>query len=223
MRELWVDGIDSGRGPKKNALTPHKNGNDARGSMVFGVMKIGLYGGTFDPIHHGHVILAREVREQLELDRVIFLPNIVSPHKLDRIPTAPEIRLEMVRAAVADEPGLEVDDLELRREPPSFTIDTVRHYHSAFPKAELFYFIGADNLAALRTWKEIDSLKAMVRFVVFSREVLDDASGFPVITRRVDISSTEVRTRVASGRSIRYLVPERVREIIAREKLYRNP
>ena len=101
-------------------------------------MKIALYGGTFDPIHHGHLILAREAIGQLGLARVVFIPAAQSPHKLARMPAPAEARLEMVRAAVADEAGFEVDDAEIRRPGPSFTIDTVEAWLAREPGAELF-------------------------------------------------------------------------------------
>lgn len=185
-------------------------------------MKVGIYGGSFDPIHFGHLILAREALESLELDEVRFIPAAVSPHKRGAPPAPAATRAEMVRAAIAGEPGFAFDDCEMRRDGVSFTIDTVRDLLRRLPGAELFYFIGDDNLAELDTWKEIDALRANVRFVVFSRLDPDPASPFPVIRRVIDISSTEVRNRVAAGRSIRYLVPEIVREITEAHRLYRN-
>ena len=130
--------------------------------------RIGLFGGSFDPIHIGHLVLAREAREQLELDRVIFIPAAISPHKLHREPAPAEARLEMVCAAIAGEPGFEADDCELTREGPSYTVDTARLMRARWPGAELFYFIGEDNLAKLDTWREIETLRELVHFVVLS-------------------------------------------------------
>src|SRR6266853_1833443 len=112
-------------------------------------MRLGLYGGTFDPIHHGHLILARDAIEQLALDRVIFIPAALSPHKLATSPAPAEARRGMVSAAIADEPRFEMDDSEIHRTGPSFTIETVEHMLAVHPHAELFYFIVSDNLAAL--------------------------------------------------------------------------
>ncbi len=184
--------------------------------------KIGLYGGSFDPVHHGHLILAREVREQLVLDEIVFVPAGISPHKLGRPPVAGAFRLEMVQAAIAGEPGFSCSDCEVRREGPSFAVDTVRAFRAANPGAEIFYFIGEDNLAALSTWKEIDTLRTMARFVVFSRGLNAAAPGMETVCRVVDISSTDIRKRIASGRSVRYLLPETVCAIISRHQLYRN-
>jgi nicotinate-nucleotide adenylyltransferase len=185
-------------------------------------MKLALYGGTFDPIHHGHLILAREAMETLRLDCVVFVPAAQSPHKLDREPASPMIRLDMVQAAIADEPRFACDDAEVRQSGPSFTIDTVERYAAMHPGAELYYFIGHDNIRELHTWRRIEALRQLVRFVVFDRAGCDLQHDFLHVTRQVDISATEVRARVARGASIRYLVPETVRAIIARDQLYQG-
>ncbi|MDX2080863.1 MAG: nicotinate-nucleotide adenylyltransferase [Terrimicrobiaceae bacterium] len=185
--------------------------------------KIGLYGGSFDPIHHGHLILARTAREELGLDRIVFIPAGISPHKLDRPPAPAAIRCEMVAAAIADEPGFTWSDTEIRRDGPSFAIDTVREFRSAEHGAEIFYFIGEDNLPALDTWKDIEILKTLCRFVVLARGIEEEnTGGLPVIHRVIDISSTDIRNRVATGRPVRYLLPESVCDILTRERLYRN-
>lgn len=186
-------------------------------------MNLGLYGGTFDPIHHGHLILAREAIERLELERVIFIPAVQSPHKPASVPVPPEVRLEMLRAATADEPRFEVDALELQRPAPSFTIDTVTALRARFPGAKLFYLIGEDNVRELHTWRRIDELRELAQFVVLNRREGAPVHPFPTLARRVDISATEIRERVANGQSIRYLVPEAVRVLIEKHLLYREP
>lgn len=183
---------------------------------------IGLYGGSFDPIHHGHLILAREALEVLGLERVIFIPAGVSPHKLGRPPAPATLRGEMVAAAVKGEEHFGWDDCEIRRNGPSFAIDTVREMMSRFPDAKISYFIGEDNLAALHTWKDIDELRRLVQFVVFSRGGHPAGHGFPVIARRVDISSTDIRNRIASGLSVQYLLPEAACHLISQHHIYRN-
>lgn len=185
-------------------------------------VKIGLFGGTFDPIHHGHLIMAREAREVLGLDEVIFVPARISPHKLGTHPVPPEARCEMVAAAVAGEEGFGWSDCEARREGPSFAIDTVRHIGAARTGAEFFFFIGSDNVAALHTWKDVDELRRLARFVVLCRNSKTAPEGFLTVAREVDISSTDIRNRIASGRSVRYLLPEVVIEYIQRHGLYRN-
>ena len=190
--------------------------------------RIGIYGGTFDPVHTGHLILARDAVELLDLARMIFVPAAVSPHKLDRAPGASGAdRLAMLRAAVADESAFEVDALELDRPGPSYTFDTVAALQARRPDAEWHYLIGADNVPDLSTWHRADELRARVKFAVFHRRapdgVVPGAAGLPTLGRVVDLSSTEIRNRVASGLSIRYLVPERVRDYIEACGLYRHP
>jgi nicotinate-nucleotide adenylyltransferase len=186
------------------------------------VRKIGIYGGTFDPIHHAHLILAREAMETLQLEEVIFIPAAMSPHKLER-PTPAAIRLEMLRAAIEGERRFRVDERELHRPPPSFTIDTIEEFVGAQPEAEIFYFIGSDNLPRLHTWHRIDDLQKLVRFVVLERGSTRSGSELLTIPRLIDISATEIRNRVATGASIRYLVPPAVAEIIQRHQLYQEP
>lgn len=188
---------------------------------------IGILGGTFDPVHHGHLILARDAVETLGLARMLFVPAAINPHKLARgiVSTAApaEARLAMLRAATADEPRFIVDDCELQRAGPSFTIDTVRELLARWPAAEFVLFIGADNVAELPAWRDIDELRALVRFAVFARGGEEEgASGdfLRVNARRIDISATEIRRRVAQGESIRYLVPDAVAEILRAARLY---
>jgi nicotinate-nucleotide adenylyltransferase len=187
------------------------------------LVNIGLYGGTFDPIHNGHLILAREAMEYLKLDRLIFIPNAISPHKT-KIPPAPaQLRSQMVAAAIEGEPGFGIDLSELERSSPSYTIDTVLELKSRHRDAHFFYLIGEDNLHALRTWRQIDELELLVQFVVLSRSEEKIPHPYVTLSRRIDISATEIRERVANGRSIRYLVPEKVREIIERNQFYKEP
>ena len=188
-------------------------------------MNLALYGGTFDPIHHGHLILAREALEQLALDRVIFIPAGLSPHKLARTPAPAALRRAMLAAALADEPRFALDDSELQSPGPCFAIDTAERCAAQFPGARLHYLIGADNLRELHTWRRIDELRRRVQFVVFGRgaDAADATPGFPTLPRRIDISATDIRARVARGASIRYLTPEPVRSIIAEHHLYQEP
>ena len=184
--------------------------------------RVGIFGGTFDPIHHGHLILAREALEALDLETVIFIPAAASPHKLDQKLTAPEIRLEMVRVALEHEPGLECDAMELQRPPPSYAIDTAAALRLRNPAAELFYLIGDDNLGRLPTWHRIAELSRMVQFVVLARSGMNTENPYPTIRRNLDISATNIRNRVATGHSIRYLVPPTIEKIIRDRHLYRE-
>jgi nicotinate-nucleotide adenylyltransferase len=154
---------------------------------------------------------------------MIFVPAALSPHKIDKTATAAETRLEMVRKGTEGESRFEVDDCELRRNLPSYTIDTVEILQQRHSGARIFYFIGEDNLAGLTSWHRFTDLQQLVRFVVLDRRGFENKTDYPVIRRHIDISATEIRKRVAEGRSIRYLVPRAVEEIICREQLYREP
>ncbi len=191
---------------------------------------IGIYGGTFDPVHHGHLILARDAMEQLNLARMIFVPAAISPHKLARSPDADGAhRLAMLRAATAGEERFAVDPCELGRAGPSYTVDTLLDLRRRLPpETALFYLIGEDNVPKLDTWHRIAELRALATFVVFRRAdrpvapiLAGPGTDFPTLARRLDLSATEIRNRVAAGRSIRYFVPESVAAIIDREGLYR--
>jgi nicotinate-nucleotide adenylyltransferase len=184
--------------------------------------KIGLFGGSFDPIHHGHLILARDAMESLALDRVIFIPVNVSPHKLAHPPAPARLRCEMVEAAIAVESRFSMDACEAEREGASFAVDTLKLMQQRFPQAEFFYFIGEDNVHALHTWREIDELKKLASFVVLARGNLQPVEGFPVISRNIDISSTDIRNRIAQGLPVRYLLPDAVCAILTRHQLYLN-
>jgi nicotinate-nucleotide adenylyltransferase len=183
--------------------------------------RIGIYGGTFDPVHHGHLILAREALEQLELEKVIFVPAATSPFKPPPFASA-QMRLSMLQAAIADEPAFTVDDRELRRPPPTYSITTVEEIREREGGLEICYLIGEDNVATLSRWHRFDELEKMVRFVVLDRAGIASAHDYPTIQRKIDISATEIRKRVALGRSIRYLVPTAVEEIIRQGNLYRE-
>jgi nicotinate-nucleotide adenylyltransferase len=184
--------------------------------------KIGIFGGSFDPIHHGHLILAREALEELRLDRVLFLPAAQSPHKSRHRPASAEARWKILQAAIAHEKTFAASRIELDRPPPSYSIDTVEQLRSESPDAKLFFLIGEDNLPKLSTWRRFDELRQMVQFVVLDRTGGSVATNYPTIRRRIDISATTIRKRVAAGQSIRYLVPEAVAQIIERENLYRE-
>jgi nicotinate-nucleotide adenylyltransferase len=185
------------------------------------VLKIGIYGGTFDPVHYGHLILAREARETFGLDKIIFVPAAASPFK--KAPhVSTEMRLAMLRAAIEGEAGFVIDDCEVRRPPPSYTIDTVDEIRKREHDAKIYLLIGNDNVRDLPKWHRFGELKKAVRFVVLGRINAGTKSDYSTVHRRIDISATEIRKRVASGQSIRYFVPEAVEEIIRREKLYRE-
>ena len=187
------------------------------------VKRVGIYGGTFDPVHHAHLILAREAVETLKLETLTFVPAAISPHKTGTRPTSGDLRLEMLRAAIQEVPEFSVDPIELGRPAPSFTVETIEMFRASSPDTEFYYLVGEDNVGSLRTWHRFDDLNAMVRFVVLDRTGLKTQHPYPTIGRRIDISATEIRNRVASGKSIRYLVPEPVETIIRNRHLYTEP
>ena len=183
---------------------------------------IGIYGGSFDPIHHGHLILAREALETLDLAEVIFVLAAQSPHKALAGPRSAAARWEMLTAAIARESHFSASRLEIDRPPPSYTIETVERLRAEKSDAKFFFLVGQDNLKLLPSWHRFAELSQLVQFVVLDRsgEPLDER--YPIVRRRIDISATTIRNRVASGQTIRYLVPEAVEQIICREKLYQE-
>jgi nicotinate-nucleotide adenylyltransferase len=184
--------------------------------------RLALYGGSFDPIHHGHLILARQALEDLSLDRVIFVPAAESPFKPNHSSASAEDRLAMVKLAIENEPAFVVDALELNREPPSYTVHTARECKARHPADTLFFLVGEDHVAALPQWDEFKELDRLVNFVLLSRSDLPLDVGYPVARRRFDLSSTEIRNRVANNLPISYLVPENVLRYIYDRKLYRG-
>jgi len=189
---------------------------------VEGLKKIAIYGGSFDPVHHAHLILAGDAIQTLGLEKVILVPAAISPLKKAAPVASGEVRLAMLRAAIKEEPEFEVDECELRRAPPSYTIDTVEEIRRRECDAAIYCLIGEDNVEQLPQWHRFPELEKMVRFIVLDRSGKQPTHSYQLIHRRIDISATEIRRRVAQNESIRYLVPESVEEIIQREKLYRE-
>jgi nicotinate-nucleotide adenylyltransferase len=186
-------------------------------------MKLGLFGGTFDPPHSGHLIVAQDAWAGLGLDRVVFIPAGIPPHKRRQSITPAGIRLEMLRVAVAGDPRFGVDDLELLREGPSYTVDTLRTFRARQPEAHLHLLMGADQYADFDTWYQPAEIRRLARIVVMARAgETADGRAIQVPVTRIDVSGSEIRRRVAAGRPVRYLVPDAVLAIIERENLYRS-
>jgi nicotinate-nucleotide adenylyltransferase len=191
-------------------------------------VRIGVFGGTFDPPHVGHLLVATDAREALELDRLIFVPAGAQPFKVDAPPVASgQERLEMVRLAVAGDANTLVDDAEINRKGLSFTVDTLEQLSGKNPAAELFLLLGEDVLAGFEQWRN----PARIRELATLAAVRRSGAGSPVqpivpgvltvSTRRVDVSSTEIRERRRAGRSIKGFVPESVERFIDERGLYR--
>lgn len=189
--------------------------------------RIGIFGGTFDPPHTGHLLLALDALDLLNLDRLVLVPAARQPLKAGVQMTPPERRLEMVQLLASADPRLAVDGSEVARGGLSYTVDTVRALQAAHPDAELILLMGADTAATLPQWREPEALSLLVQVAVAGRgsEPVQLPAGFraqPFPMRRVDISATEVRARVAAGRSIRGFVPDAVADYIAAHGLYRT-
>ena len=185
-------------------------------------MRIGIFGGSFDPIHHGHLILARAAREELGLDRIVFIPANMSPHKTDTRPATAEDRWNMVKLAIRGEDAFTASDVELRRPAPSYTVDTLRDFRAEQPDDEFVLLIGADNVAKFDTWREPQEIRRLAPIAVLDRAGNEAAHDWPVVRRQIDISSTDIRTRVTAGCSIRYLTPASVCDYITAQGLYRH-
>jgi nicotinate-nucleotide adenylyltransferase len=193
-----------------------------------GRRRIGIFGGTFDPFHVGHLVVAQDALEILGLDRLLFVPAGMPPHK-DQAEVSPaRIRAAMVRAGAGDDPRFGVDELELRRPGPSWTVDTLRALAGRDGEHELVLLMGVDQLAGFHLWREPEEVVRLARVAVMAREGEDPAvvdaglalEPLVVPVTRMDISSTRIRARVREGRSIRYLVPDAVLRIIREHRLY---
>jgi len=189
-------------------------------------MNIGIYGGSFDPVHLGHLLVARAAIEELALDRLFFVPAGRSPFKQDAQPAPAAIRMQLLRLALAGKTDCEIDDQEIRRDGPSYAIDTVHNYADRFRGARLFYLIGADNVAQLGDWKDAERLASFAEFFVIPRPGCIEVP-FPKPFRGrtlkghpVEISSSTIRARVKAGLPIDHLVPPYVAKAIRDAKLY---
>ena len=187
-------------------------------------MRVGLFGGTFNPIHVGHLVLAETARERLVLDRVLFIPTQQPPHKRVRGLLPGAARLQLIELAIRDHPAFAASDIELTRPGPSYSIETVRLLRQRLPAAKLFLLIGEDMLAV--RWVAWDELKRLCTIVAARRPgVLRPTSARGVTwlpMPQLEIASSDIRKRLAAGRSIRYLVPAAVERAIHRHRLYRR-
>lgn len=194
--------------------------------------RLGLMGGTFDPIHYGHLFIAETARQAFALDQVVFVPNRQPALDKGRTVSPADDRCAMTTLAIASNPHFALSRVELDRPGPSYTLDTVRHFRPLCPDpAALFFILGADAVRDLRRWHEPDALLASCRFLAAARPGFDLASlrADAALWARVDvlpvplleISSTDLRRRVREGRSVKYLLPEAVEEYIREQGLYR--
>ncbi len=188
-------------------------------------MKIGLFGGTFNPLHNGHLIIAEAAREYFSLDTVIFIPTCRPPHKNFNPEIPDSKRLSLLVQAIIDNPFFRVSDFEFQNSVPSYAIDTVKYFKKEYPDSSLLYIIGEDHIPVLKNWKNIETLQNEVLFIVAERGGIEPGEETPYRIKkfpapRIEISSTEIRKRCREGESIRYLVPDSVYKAIAEEGLY---
>ncbi len=202
------------------------------------ICRIGIMGGTFDPIHIGHLFIAAETLEKLSLDKIIFIPAGVSPHKINSKTTSPIHRLLMTAIAVNSNKSFYLSDIEIEREGPSYTIDTIRSLKQLLPEAaELFFITGGDTFIDLDSWRDYGQLLQLANFVVFTRAGYDNGLLDEKILRfrdefssnitkisipLLEVSSTDIRERAKMGRTMKYLIPEGVEEYILKNRLYKD-
>jgi nicotinate-nucleotide adenylyltransferase len=190
--------------------------------------KIGILGGTFDPIHTGHLLVAQDAMGALALTRVIFVPAAVPPHKTGRRKTSARTRFEMVQLAVKGNSSFSVSDIEFKRSGPSFSIDTIAALKDEYSGNEFFFLIGEDNLRDIWSWKKPEQLFGLCEVVVIGRpgeKLVDQPAELPGnLTRldihRIELSSSEIRERLEKNLPIRYLVPPEVERYIYDNRLY---
>lgn len=199
------------------------------------VNHLGIMGGTFDPIHYGHLVAAETARIEFSLAKVLFIPTGKPPHKQKKQVTPADLRYEMVRQAIEDNPDFDISRIEIDREGPSYTIDTLRLLHQDYPNSELFFITGTDAFKEIFFWREAEEILRLTHFIAASRPGFE-ARGFleqaveknPNVIGRIHllevpalaISSTDIRARRQRGQSIRYLLPEAVRQFVYAQGLY---
>ena len=190
--------------------------------------RVGIFGGTFDPIHNGHLITAQSVKEIRELEKIIFIPAYISPHKQHAKASNAKHRLNMLKLAMDEIPFFECSDFEIKQHTISYTIDTLKEFKKYYDEIDLI--IGYDNIFQFHTWKDPDEIFKLANVVVLKRksshpiDYVDKyvESAHFVETRGIEISATDIRNRVHAGLPIYYLVPEKVLEYINKNKLYKD-
>lgn len=190
--------------------------------------KIGVLGGTFDPIHMGHLVLAEQVREKFQLDRVIFIPSATPPHKTEQKLSLANHRFEMTKLALEGNLYFSVSDIELKRKGLSYTVETLRELKGLYKDSEIYFLTGSDVLDEITTWRDPEEIYKLAKIVIAVRpgfnkfDPEDHFAKKSIIAKitGVDISSTQIREKVRRGESIKYLVPSKVEEYIKKRNLY---
>jgi nicotinate-nucleotide adenylyltransferase len=190
--------------------------------------KLGVLGGTFDPIHVGHLVLAEQVREKFQLEKIIFIPSASPPHKTEQKLSPANHRFEMTRLAVEGNRYFFVSDIELKREGLSYTVETLRRLKELYKDSEIYFLTGSDVLDEITTWKDPEVIYKLAKIVIAVRPGFDELDPKDHFAKKsiiakitgVDISSTQIREKVKKGESIKYLVPAKVEEYIRKKNLY---
>src|SRR5690606_5524909 len=185
--------------------------------------RVGILGGTFDPPHFGHLIIANEVLQQLNLDEIQFLPNYKPPHKLKASSTTAEQRVEMLKIAIKNNQSFSIETIEIERKGTSYTFDIMRELKRRNPEVDYYFIIGADMVESLSKWYKIDDLSQMVQFVGVSRPGYLLKSEYPIITIEVpliEISSSSIRNKCEDGKSVQYFLPDKVIRYMKENHLY---
>ncbi|MDR4948662.1 nicotinate-nucleotide adenylyltransferase [Neobacillus cucumis] len=188
--------------------------------------KVGILGGTFNPPHYGHLLIANEVLSELDLDIIWFMPNHEPPHKKKPDSVKDEERLRMLELAITGNTNFSVQPIELKRTGPSYTVDTMKILNENYPEYQFFFIIGADMIEYLPKWHDIDILVNLVQFVGVERPSYNHQTDYPVLyidVPSIDVSSSMIRDRVKRGKSVRYLLPDSVIDYIEEKQLYGTP
>ena len=187
--------------------------------------KVGILGGTFDPIHLGHIQLAESVREQLKLQKVLFIPSHVPPHKLDYNVTDAKHRLAMVKLAVEEFDHFEASGYEVQKGGASYTIETAKHFRLKYPTTDFYFIIGEDNFSQVKQWKQFDQLNQLVTFAVANRNGFDGEEPkincVRVSMPAMDISSSTIRELIQKKKSVESYLPKNVFDYIKKYSLYK--
>jgi len=195
--------------------------------------KIGMFGGTFNPPHVGHLLIGRNVMKEFNLNKIIFIPAYIPPHKQTNSVIDAKHRLKMVELMIENEPGFLVSDFEIKKQEVSYTIDTMRYFISEFPDKEFYFIVGSDNFYYIETWKDYKNLLNIMNFIIYLRrnftkeKILEKYKG--IINDRIfwsksdyiDVSSSEIRTRIKNGENCIEDVGEKVWDYILKNKLYK--
>ncbi|WHY84791.1 nicotinate-nucleotide adenylyltransferase [Neobacillus novalis] len=185
--------------------------------------KVGILGGTFDPPHYGHLLIANEVLATLKLDEIWFMPNGEPPHKQKTGSVTNGQRVQMLKLAIQGNSAFKIETIELHREGLSYTVDTMKMMNAEYPDHQFFFIIGADMIEYLPKWHKIDELVKLVQFVGVERPAYSDQTNYPILyvdVPAIDVSSSMIRERLTSGKTVRYLLPDSVIHYIEENQLY---